>query len=116
MGEGAKVVLKLQHDGVEPLMRNDMVANPWQAAIEATLTGPLMPLSENAPRDIDGNMMTSFADGRAPGMQYAHQRYAEFYPTRYMKSGVTGARVNTGIRDTMQMHGYNTGEWAPGGG
>jgi len=97
------------------MMRNDLVRNPWQAAIEETLTGPLIPLSDGAPKDLEGNMMTSFADGRPPGMQYAHQRYAEFYPTRYMKSAVTGSRTNTGLRDSVQMHGYNSGEWGPGG-
>ncbi|MGE4651439.1 MAG: multicopper oxidase domain-containing protein, partial [Myxococcota bacterium] len=75
--------------------------------METTHTGPLMPLKEGA--------LSSFADGRPPGPQYGHQRYEELFPTRFLQSGVTGARVNPGTRDSQQRHAYAAGEFAPGG-
>jgi len=88
-------------------MSNRLVPNPWQAAIEQTHTGPLSPLTEGA--------LSSFADGRAPGEPYAHQRWDELFPTQYAKVGIAGARTNTGLRDAQQRHQYRSGEWGPGG-
>ena len=88
-------------------MSNRTASNPWQSAIESTHTGPLLPLSEGA--------LSSYAEGRAPGEPYAHQRWDELFPTQSMTTAVAGARMNTGFRDTMQRHEYGSGEWAPGG-
>ena len=55
-------------------------------------------------------------EGRPPGQYFAHQRYNEFYPQAYVQSASAGARVNTGLRDSMQMHGFAAGtEFGPGG-
>jgi len=90
------------------LAANQAVPNPWQSAIERTHTGTLEPLAPG--------MLSSFADGRPPGPHYAHQRYSEFYPTRYMKTGVSGSRINRGARDSAQSHGFSRGEFGPAGG
>ncbi len=55
------------------------------------------------------------ADGRPPGENWTHQRYDEFRPQVFLTSVQTGARVNTGVRDAAQRHGYAVGEFAPGG-
>ena len=52
-------------------MANATDVNPWEAAIEQTLTGELLPLADG--------MLTSYAEGRPPGEFYAHQRWDEFY-------------------------------------
>ena len=99
------------HQGLDPYPTdeaNKYAPNPWQSAIETTHTGKLLPL-------VPGKL-PSYAEGRPPGPQYAHQRYAEFYPTRYLQSGVSGARVNRGARDAFQEHGWSSGEWTPGSG
>ena len=54
-------------------------------------------------------------EGRPGGEQFAHQRWDEFFPETYFQSVMTGARVNNGLRNKYQLHGYNTGEFAPGG-
>ncbi|MBI5440574.1 MAG: multicopper oxidase domain-containing protein [Deltaproteobacteria bacterium] len=74
--------------------------NPWQAEIEAFLG-----------RALD----TPPADGRPQGIYWSHQRYAEFYPQRFFKTTLAGARVNRGFRDARQRHGYALGEFGPGG-
>jgi hypothetical protein len=55
------------------------------------------------------------AEGRPPGEGWAHQRWNEFYPQAYFKTVQAGARVNGGIRDNKQLHGYAVGEFGPGG-
>ena len=74
--------------------------NPWQAVIEQYLGRAL----DNPP-----------AEGRPPGEGWAHQRWEEFHPREYFKTAQAGARVNGGFRDGMQDHGYNAGEFGPGG-
>jgi manganese oxidase len=54
-------------------------------------------------------------EGRPPGEWFAHQRWDEFFPKVYFQSAITGARVNGGLRDSQQLHGYNKGEFKPGG-
>lgn len=54
-------------------------------------------------------------EGRPPGEGWAHQRWQEFYPEVAYKTAQTGARVNHGGRDRVQMHKFSVGEFAPGG-
>ncbi|MDC0504377.1 multicopper oxidase domain-containing protein, partial [Verrucomicrobiales bacterium] len=82
------------------LLSNTDDLNPWQQMAETFLGRPL----ETPP-----------AEGRPPGMGWAHQRWNEFQPEVYFKTAQTGARDNTGLRDARQRHGYNVGEFAPGG-
>ena len=93
----------LAQPGIAPFptrLSNTVDQNPWKPEI-ATFLGRLVP---NAP-----------AEGRPPGVAFAHQRWNEFYPQIFFKTVQTGARVNGGFRDTKQMHGYSVGEFAPGG-
>jgi len=55
------------------------------------------------------------AEGRPPGEAFAHQRWNEFPPRVYFKTATTGARENRGLRDEMQMHRFQLGEFGPGG-
>jgi FtsP/CotA-like multicopper oxidase with cupredoxin domain len=93
-----------------PTRRTDMsdtgqaitAPNPWTAKVKdclpATATMPYMP-----------------ADGRPGGEDFAHQRWDEFYAQRYFQSAQSGARINGGMRDNLQLHKYQKGEFAPGG-
>ena len=74
--------------------------NPWMPEIEAYLGYTLG---------------TAPAEGRPPGEGWAHQRSDEFAAVRYFQSVTTGARVNRGLRDNAQAHGYNLGEFGPTG-
>ena len=79
---------------------NTVQSNPWQPLIEGYLG-----------RDLD----TPPIEGRPPGEGWAHQRWDEFGPKYYFQTAQTGARVNSGLRDGRQTHGYSQGEFAPGG-
>ena len=79
---------------------NTVDENPWKSQIEDFLGRTL----ETPP-----------AEGRPPGMGWAHQRWNEFHPQAYFKTAQAGARVNGGFRDARQMHGYARGEFGPGG-
>ncbi len=79
---------------------NDTDSNPWQPEIQDFLGRPL----DDPP-----------AEGRPPGEDWAHQRWDEFYPEVYFQTAQVGSRVNEGLRDEKQMHGYGVGEFAPGG-
>ena len=46
---------------------------------------------------------------------WSHQRWNEFYSATAYKTVQAGARLNTGWRDSHQMHGYAVGEFGPGG-
>jgi FtsP/CotA-like multicopper oxidase with cupredoxin domain len=70
---------------------NTLDANPWKAEIKNFLL-----------RDV-----RSPAEGRPPGEGWSHQRWNEFYPEVYFKTAQAGARVNNGLRDKKQMHGYD---------
>jgi FtsP/CotA-like multicopper oxidase with cupredoxin domain len=74
--------------------------NPWQSEIEEYLGRKL----RHPP-----------AEGRPPGLGWAHQRWDEFMPKEYFQTATTGARDNGGLRDSLQMHGYQVGEFGPGG-
>ncbi|HHL18706.1 MAG TPA: copper oxidase [Thiothrix sp.] len=75
-------------------------ANPWTATVASFLG-----------RSLDGAPM----EGRPGGQGWAHQRWNEFYPQSYVKTAQAGARVNGGIRDSLQLHHYNTGEFGVNG-
>jgi hypothetical protein len=79
---------------------NVIDTNPWQGQIEAFLGRQLA----HPP-----------AEGRPPGKGWSHQRWNEFQPRIFWKTVQAGARENLGMRDSKQRHGYNTGEFAPGG-
>ena len=92
----------LRQPGLTPFpsqFSNVVDRNPWQSQIELFLN-----------RHIG-----SSAEGRPPGKGWAHQRWNEFYPQAAYKTVQTGARVNGGLRDSRQMHGYAVGEFGPGG-
>jgi len=74
--------------------------NPWQLVIEAFLG-----------RSLDDPP----AEGRPPGENWAHQRFAEFFPEVFVNTAQAGARTNLGLRNAFQFHHYNSGEFAPGG-
>jgi manganese oxidase len=93
----------LAQPGIAPYpteFANTRDLNPWKAAIESFLGRPLT----NPP-----------AEGRPPGQGFAHQRWNEFYPQTFFKTMMTGARMNGGLRDSKQRHGYSVGEFGPGG-
>jgi len=54
-------------------------------------------------------------EGRPPGQGWAHQRWDEFYPQKAYKTAQAGARQNLGLRDKLQRHMYQVGEFGPGG-
>ncbi|MFQ5463103.1 MAG: multicopper oxidase domain-containing protein [Phycisphaerae bacterium] len=81
-------------------LANTTDENPWKADIENFLG-----------RTLD----TPPAEGRPSGEGWAHQRWDEFPPQVYFKTCLAGARVNGGLRDSKQDHGYALGEFGPGG-
>ena len=83
----------------ERLTKTDEM-NPWQTQIEQFLQRPLV---------------TPPAEGRPEGEDFAHQRWAEFGPQMCVQTAMTGARQSTGLRDSWQMHGWQRGEFGPGG-
>ena len=83
--------------------------HPWEAAISDLCPSIQfgVPIHAGAP--------TSFADGRCFGKPFSHQRWDEFIPQRFIKSMLTGAITNTGLRDAMQKHKYMGGEFSATG-
>ncbi|MHC8400422.1 multicopper oxidase domain-containing protein [Pseudomonas sp. MDT1-17] len=92
----------LRQPGLTPFpshYSNVVDRNPWQKQIEFFLN----------------RRIGSSAEGRPPGKGWSHQRWNEFYPQVAYKTVQTGARVNTGLRDSRQMHRYAMGEFGPSG-
>ncbi|NWL20382.1 multicopper oxidase domain-containing protein [Pseudomonas umsongensis] len=92
----------LRQPGLTPFpsqYANVVDRNPWQTQIEYFLN----------------RRIGSSAEGRPPGKGWSHQRWNEFYPQNAYKTVQTGARINGGLRDARQMHGYAVGEFGPGG-
>ena len=56
---------------------------------------------------------TGVIEGRPPGINFAHQRYAEFPPQIYFQTAQGGSRTNNGVRDKVQSHNYSMGEFGP---
>ncbi|MCZ6766939.1 MAG: copper oxidase, partial [bacterium] len=73
--------------------------NPWQTTIETFLG-----------RDLNDPP----TEGRPPGENWAHQRYQEFFPQVFVNTAQAGARTNLGLRDELQFHQYDVGEFGPG--
>jgi len=78
---------------------NTGLTNPWATMINACLPGVIP----------SGGVI----EGRPPGPNFAHQRYAEFPPQFYFTTAMGGARAGTGIRDDEQSHTYSVGEFGP---
>ena len=86
---------------------NDSGVNPWLSVIQNC---------------VDASITHSPAEGRPPGINYAHQRwpgdpnaiYRRAY-SRYFKTVTTGARTNQGERDPFQSHQWTHGEFGPDG-
>jgi manganese oxidase len=78
---------------------NSSALNPWHSKIS----------------DCVRPLQTSKIEGRPPGEWFAHQRYDEFYPQVYFQTAQTGARMNNGARDALQLHQYSVGEFGPNG-
>jgi FtsP/CotA-like multicopper oxidase with cupredoxin domain len=80
---------------------NTSLPNPWTPEIKTFLN-----------RELHG----APAEGRPPGEGWSHQRWNEFYPQAFFKTAQAGARVNHGMRDKRQLHGWREGtEFGPGG-
>lgn len=73
--------------------------NPWATTVSKCL----------------GRPVTGVLEGRPPGENFEHQRWGEFLPEVYFQTAQAGARPNGGIRDKLQLHGYQLGEFGPGG-
>jgi len=100
---GSDLEAFLAQPGIAPFpteFSNDIDENAWRLDIESFLGRPLD---------------TPPAEGRPPGKGWAHQRWNEFFPEVYFETAQAGARTNGGFRDARQLHGYNVGEFAPGG-
>jgi FtsP/CotA-like multicopper oxidase with cupredoxin domain len=93
----------LSQAGIAPFpsqFSNTLDENPWRPEIEQFLG-----------RQLDAPP----AEGRPPGKGWSHQRWNEFFPQVFYTTAQVGARVNSGFRDSRQMHRYSVGEFAPGG-
>lgn len=100
---GSELDSFLSQDRLHPeptVFSNTQDTNPWQAKIEDFIGRPLV----RPP-----------AEGRPPGQGWSHQRWQEFKPETWLQSATTGARVNSGFRDSLQDHQYAAGEFGPGG-
>jgi len=80
---------------------NTSLPNPWATQIDACIPGAIP----------SGGVI----EGRAPGVNFSHQRWNEFKPVRYFTSAMGGARRSTNLRDDEQSHGYSLGEFGVGG-
>jgi manganese oxidase len=103
--------------------------SPGSAAIDTFLKKPLSPAPQEAANTVKQNpwrtkinsclglgLTQSPIEGRPPGVYFSHQRADEFRPAAYFQSATAGARANTGLRDSLQMHAYAAGtEFGPGG-
>lgn len=99
----ASIEAFLDQAGISPApteFANTTASNPWETSIESFLGRQLS---------------TPPAEGRPPGKGWAHQRWNEFFPQVFYNTVQACARDNGGSRDNLQMHGYNAGEFAPGG-
>ncbi|HXV22389.1 MAG TPA: multicopper oxidase domain-containing protein [Desulfuromonadales bacterium] len=100
----------LAQDGVAPFptrLANVTEPSPWKSAIETYLGRPLA-----LPAELG---VAGPAEGRPSGEDWAHQSWDDLYPRKYYKTSVAQSRVNLGLRDARQRHGYALGEFGPGG-
>jgi FtsP/CotA-like multicopper oxidase with cupredoxin domain len=96
---------------LDAFLKEDLNSLPTRV-VDPTLTNPWAGKIQGG--CVPGVTATT-ADGRPGGESFAHQRWDEFPAQKYFQSAQTGARANGGLRDKYQMHGYKTGEFAPGG-
>lgn len=93
--------------GRPPLKKSNVVEkNPWKDSIATIINPP----------DFTGGV----AEGRMPGINGEHKLWknvgSKLNNPKYLSiTPQCPARVNTGSRDKLQMHGYNSGEFGPGG-
>ncbi len=104
---------------------NGCDGRPNISAMDTFLSDPLWPAPTEQSNIASGNPWASFIqpcvglpvsftgviEGRAPGTSFAHQRWGEFPPQRYFQTAMGGARINHGLRDDEQSHGYTVGEF-----
>ena len=94
---------------------DDFLAQPLSPlptrSANTTESNPWEPMIEQCIRPLD---QTSI-EGRPPGDWYAHQRWGEFYPAYYFQSTTRGARRNEGLRDGLQRHRWDVGEFGDDG-
>ena len=82
---------------------NEVDQNPWLAKIASCLT-------------FDQPLTKSPIEGRPGQLDFAHQEFERFPPKVYFQSATAGARTNSGMRDSLQRHGFAQGtEFGPGG-
>ncbi|ESS71399.1 bilirubin oxidase [Methyloglobulus morosus KoM1] len=108
----------------------DCQSTPVGTALDTFLNEPIHPFPTRKANDILPNAwadkikkdcgllptnLSGVLEGRPGGEQFAHQRWDEFMPQAYFQSAMTGARINGGLRDKYQRHGYSIGEFGPGG-
>lgn len=102
-------------------------SSPDSSALDNYLRQPIFPLPTREANTSEANpwankigdcvyqLAKSAIEGRPPGEWFAHQRSTEFPSAVYIQTAQAGGRVNTGLRDNLQRHGFNSGEFKPGG-
>lgn len=81
---------------------NVTLPNQWASLVQPCVAG--IPVG-----------FTGVAEGRPPGINYAHQRWDEFPPAVAFQTAQGQARAGTGRLDVDQSHGFALGEFALGG-
>ena len=103
----------LAQPGVSPfptVTANITDANPWNGAIETYLGRSLMSVEGGTPGPAEGRPTSN----RDTNQFWAQQYWNDLYPQKFFKTTVSPARVNNGVRDSRQRHGYALGEFGPG--
>ena len=121
--------LPQSYSGVRLPVPGSCETSPGSSALDNFLKKPLFPAPREEANTQDQNpwlakanaclglgLAKSPIEGRPPGYNFAHQRFDQFYPQAYVQTVTAGARTNTGLRDSEQLHGYAAGtEFGPGG-
>jgi FtsP/CotA-like multicopper oxidase with cupredoxin domain len=102
-------------DQLDDFLKEDLYPAPYYAADDSASS--LVNAWDTKIRQCVGLAETdrTYAEGRPAGEWFAHQRYDEFPSQAYFQTAMTGSRINGGLRDRMQRHDYNKGEFAPKG-
>lgn len=95
---------------VEKSDSNNFEINPWYKEISKLLQDPIFKGKHNG--RCKGYGVRKDKSLQPSGI---HQRWSEFKPCKQAHACITGARMNTGIRDKYQRHKYTLGEFGPGG-
>ncbi|MGA1676628.1 MAG: hypothetical protein ACO377_09395 [Pseudomonadales bacterium] len=96
----------------------DCSSSPTGAALDAYLQQTLSPLPTVESNQSEPNvwhsrieqclgrtLLSSYSEGRPPGVWFSHQRWNEFKPKEFVQTATAGARDNGGMRDRLQRHG-----------